>query len=157
MPPKKPNKSKRTFGAGADQDLDDGLIDASPGDPPPGGGPSYSSSRNGANRPSNIMETKAWKKTSGGVKQMFERYIEILRNEWTRMVRRDQEALIIRGSQILTIGSAALALSFVYPLLPLFARVFSVPVVLGFAWWFGTNIISSVLIGRFDKYLNQEI
>jgi hypothetical protein len=64
---------------------------------------------------------------------------------------RDQDDLTIRVSQIATIGCAALELSLIYPLLPLYARVFSVPVVLGLAWWLGTDIFPLTLFGTQNR------
>ncbi len=64
---------------------------------------------------------------------------------------RDPDNLNIRVSQLATIGCAALQLSLIYPLLPLYTRVFSVPVVLGLAWWLGTDIVPPMVFGTQNR------
>ncbi len=130
-------------------------IDASPGMPAQTeqGGKRF---EGGGTGPKNIMETQAWKEGTGGAKKLWGNYMNILSDSFARMPRDGQEQLITRLSQVLTIGSAILILSFFYAFIPVFIRVLALPAVVVGAWYAGTKVVAPIMIARFDSYLNRD-
>jgi len=131
---------------------DDNIIDASPGD-------RAEDTNNGSGKKQemqNLTESKAWKQSTGAASRMWARYLEILRTSFKNMSRERQTQLITNACQIICVGLTAVALSYFYRFLPLFARVLGVPIVLVGAYWVGTNIVADAMIERFNKYLNQD-
>jgi|SRR5271163_3632648 len=161
MPDKKSekeNKRKRFRPFNRSQNVDDGVIDASPGD-----SPSESRDKLNGRRPSdingklkNLTEHKAWQQSIGALRGMWARYLEILRSSFASMPLERQVQLIINACQIVTVGVTVVGLGVIYRFLPLFARVLVVPIVVGVAWWFGTKAVAIVILQRFSKYLNQK-
>ena len=138
--------SDKTFSASPDYGA---TIDASPGERPlsrPGAG--------GGHGPRSIQETKAWQEGTGGLKRMWHNYVTMLGTQFKKMTRREQEELITRLSQIVTIGSAALITMLFYGFIPLFLKIFVLPGILLGAYWAGTNIVSPIMIARYEQYLN---
>jgi len=121
----------------------DGRIDATP---PKGGSMS----------PRNIQETQVYKEGQAGVKRFWSNYTTMLKTQFQRMSRAEQEGMITRLCQIVTIGSAMLVTSLFYSFLPLFLRVFALPVMFLAAYWAGTKVVSPIMIVRYDQYLNRE-
>jgi len=154
MSPKPSNdRTKRRFGPGGDQNPDNGIIDASPGDrekPQGSKGPSQ-------NQLSNITESQAWRQTTGAANQMWTRYLAVLQDSFKRMPREQQEQYITNGCRVFVVGLTVLGLCYVYPLLPIFTRVWLVPLVIVVAWWPITRVFATVVTERWlNKYLNQE-
>jgi len=130
-------------------------IDATPGGdddqnfsapPPP--------SRSNKDMPRNLPETKAWKEGVSGAKSVWSGYLGILGHRFKNTPRAKQEEYILRFSQAVTIGSAALVLSFVYQFLPTFARVFVLPLVLAGAYLVSNKVVAPTMVARFEKHLN---
>jgi hypothetical protein len=151
MSPKQSNdKTKRRFGPGGDQNADNGIIDASPGDAEK---PKVSPQK----QLSNITESQAWRQTSTAANQMWARYLAVLRESFKRMPREQQDQYISNGCRVFCVGLTVLGLCYVYPLLPLFTRVWLVPLVIIIAWWPITRVFTTVVTERWLlKYLNQE-
>jgi hypothetical protein len=78
-----------------------------------------------------------WK---NGSNSYWSGYLEMMSRRFHNSPRSKQDEYILRMSQICTIGAAALALSFGYPFLPVFARVFMLPLVLVAAWFIGGKL-----------------
>jgi len=138
--------SEKTFSASPDYGT---TIDASPGERPaarPGAA--------GGQGPRSIQETKAWQEGTGGLKRMWHNYVTMLGTQFKKMTRREQEELITRLSQIVTIGSAALITMLFYGFIPLFLKIFVLPGILLGAYWAGTNVVSPIMIARYEQYLN---
>lgn len=134
------------------KNFDDQIIDASPGDNP------YEMSMNPGNgtRPNNIRETKAWKNVSGGIKGIWATYMQTLATAFGKMNRDEQVDLIIKGSQIITIGVAVVGLGLFYYFLNVTIRVLITPALLVGAWFLGTKVVAPVMIERFNSLLNPE-
>jgi len=106
--------------------------------------------------PKNIQETKAWKDSVGGVQRFWGNYVNTLKTAFKRMDRRQQEDLITRMSQIMTIGTAIITMNVWYYFMPQQVRVITPPIVLFGCWWIGTKIVGPSMIARFDHFLNPE-
>ena len=147
--------SKSSF-RGARQ-LDDGF-DASPNSDLPAVSDTASRFGNGKKTggPKNIQETKAWKESIGGVQRFWGNYINTLKTAFRRMDRRQQEELITRVSQIITVGTAIITMSAWYWFMPQQIRVIALPLVIVGSWWVGTKIVGPSMIARFDSHLNPE-
>lgn len=140
-------------------DVPDGAIDASPGNLPANteqGSKRFEGGGAGRTGPKNIMETQAWKDGTGGARKLWGNYLSILSESFARMPRDAQEQLIVRLSQVLTIGSAILILSFFYAFIPVFIRVLALPAVVVGAWYAGTKVVAPIMVTRFDSYLNRD-
>jgi hypothetical protein len=144
--------SGKRFSPGKKGKLEDfGVIDArptGPDDPAPG-------QQRSEGKPINLREHKLWQEFSQVISRGWGGYTKFLLSSFVTLTRESQVQLITNGSLIVTVGIAMLVLCFIYRFLPLPARVVGVPVVLGAAWWLGANIVSDVLIERFDRYLNR--
>ncbi len=132
----------------------EGTIDASPGEPP-----ESLASRSAPQQqsdPRSIRDTKAWQDSSGGAKRLWHNYRTMLITHFQRMPRSEQETLITRISQIITIGSSVLIIQFFYYFVPDIFRVFLLPALLAAAYFAGTKIVAPLMIDRFEQHLNQE-
>jgi hypothetical protein len=159
MSPKKPDndRSKKPFNfRPGGRQVDDGIIDASPGDRAEDQGARNTSTPGKRQELQNLTDSKAWKQSTGAAGKMWSRYVEILRTSFKNMSRDRQTQLISHASQIICVGLTAVALSYFYRFFPLFARVALVPILLLGAYWVGTNIVAEAMIERFNKYLNTE-
>jgi hypothetical protein len=134
------------------KNFDDQIIDASPGDNPQ----DMAMSANSSARPSNIRETKAWKNVSGGIKGVWATYMRTLANAFGKMSRTEQIDLIIKGSQIITIGVAVVGLGLFYYFLNVTIRVLVTPALLVGAWFLGTKVVAPVMTERLNQYLNED-
>ena len=89
-------------------------------------------------------------------KSYLDQYLAIMSRNFKLLDRFSQELLIKRICQTTTIGLTCLILGIVYSFIPEIIRVFLVPVIVLASWWLGSTVVSSVIIQRFSKYLNQE-
>ncbi len=89
-------------------------------------------------------------------KEYWLQYLSIMSRSFQLLTRESQEMLIKRVCQTVTLGLTSVALVFVYSFIPELIRIFLVPVAALFAWWLGSNLVTSVVLDRFDKYLNKE-
>ena len=121
-----------------------------PGGYRPGGG------GGGRGTPRNIQETEAWKQSQAGVANMWANYKRVLKTSWQRMPRADQEALIVRLCQIVTIGVSVLVLMLFYGFLPQQLRILAVPGVFLGSFWLGTKVVAPIVTVQYDQYLNKE-
>ena len=80
----------------------------------------------------------------------------MLTTKFKQLPRAEQETLITRISQVVTMGSSVLVIQLFYSFLPLFLRVLALPLALVAAWWAGTRVVAPMMIIRYDKYLNRE-
>jgi len=106
--------------------------------------------------PRSIQDTQAWQKSQIGLQNFWANYKRVLKTSWQRMSRSDQEALILRFCQIVTMGVSVLVLVFFYQFLPQLLRLLAPPVV-GFGSFFvGTKIVAPIITAQYDQYLNKE-
>lgn len=108
------------------------------------------------NSPRNLQDTKIYKDSVGGARAMWSNYVAFLARRFSDTPRKGQEQFIVRMSQTLTIGSAVLMTSLIYPFLPTLVRVVLLPAVMVASWWLGTRVVAPLMTVRFEKYLNQE-
>lgn len=121
------------------QNMDDGIIDASPGPA----------------SPRNITETEVWKTSRRGVSRFWTNYKRLLSDSFNRMDRDEQETLIQKFSVIITVGVTILVLLTFYSIIPSFIRLFAVPVGFVAAWWAGRNLVARVVIERMQTKLKR--
>ncbi len=104
--------------------------------------------------PKNITETHAYKKSKAGLGAMWTNYVHLLSSYFARMSRVDQEQLIIRGCQIVTIGCAIVLTTFFYQFIPQLIRVITLPVFIAGSWFVATRVVSPIMISQFESKLN---
>lgn len=150
------DSSRRSSRSESDAGSDD--IDMSPGGARGGSRPGGGARPGGPGRgnPRNIQETQAWQKSQAGIQNMWANYRRVLKTSWQKMPRADQEALITRLCQIVTIGVSVLVLMFFYGFLPKLIAIFAVPGVLIASFWAGTKIVAPIITVQYDQYLNKE-
>ena len=107
-------------------------------------------------KPRNIFETTVWKKSTNAVTGLWANYRNLLRNSFEQMPRAMQEQLISRVCLIVTLGVTTVLLVFVYTFIPQIIREILVPLVLVGAFWVGKNVVSVVVLSRYDHLLNQK-
>lgn len=105
-------------------------------------------------KPKNIYETKPFKTGMGGVTQMWSNYVAILHNSFKRMDRSEQEQLIVRLCQVITVGCAIVLTTFFYQFVPLLVRVFFLPLFIVGSWFVATRVVSPIIIAQFESKLN---
>jgi len=106
--------------------------------------------------PQNIAQTEAWKAGKQGMGRMWNNYKSQLATAFQRMSRPDQEALVQRVCQIVTIGVTGIALLLFYQFIPRLGRVFGVPMAIVGAWWVANRIVTPVVLARLEGILNPE-
>lgn len=106
--------------------------------------------------PRSIQDTQGWQQSQAGLQNMWTNYRRVLKTSWQRMPRTDQEALITRLCQIVTIGVSILVLMFFYGFLPKLIALFAVPGVLIASFYVGTKIVAPIITVQYDQYLNKE-
>jgi hypothetical protein len=106
--------------------------------------------------PKSIQDTQAWQSSQAGLANMWGNYRRVLKTSWQKMPRSDQEALITRLCQIVTIGVSVLVLMFFYGFLPKVIAIFAVPGVLVGSFWAGTKVVAPIIAAQYDQYLNKE-
>jgi hypothetical protein len=104
--------------------------------------------------PKNITETKAFKKGMGSVGNMWSNYMAILERYFNGMSRADQEQLILRGCQVITVGCAIVLTTFFYQFIPLLVRVFALPLFIVGSWFVATRVVAPIIIAQFENKLN---
>lgn len=104
--------------------------------------------------PKNITETKAFKKGMGGMSNMWSNYMAILDRYFKGMTRTDQEQLIVRGCQVITVGCAIVLTTFFYQFVPLLVRVFALPLFIVGSWFVATRVVAPIIIAQFENKLN---
>lgn len=128
------------------------VIDASPDGSAP---VSKGKTARGSMQPNNLRETKIWKDSVGGAQGMWNQYIAFVGKSFENLPLEKQENYILRMCQAFTIGSTVLVFSLFYYFIPTIVRIFLLPVVLIGSWWLGTNVVTPLVMARFEKYLNK--
>jgi|AGTN01.2.fsa_nt_gi hypothetical protein len=106
--------------------------------------------------PKNITETKAFKQGMGGFKQMWDNYVNILASDFRRRSRGDQEALILRMCQVVTVGCAIVLSTFFYQFVPLLIRVFAFPVFIVGSWFIASRVVGPIILTQLENKLNKQ-
>ena len=83
-----------------------------------------------------------------GADSAWNGYVGILIWRFNNTSRTRQEEYILRLSQAVTIGSAALVLSFVYQFFPTLARALVLPIVLAGAYFVSSKVVAPVVIRK---------
>jgi hypothetical protein len=91
-----------------------------------------------------------------GLQNAWANYRRALSDAFNKMNRFEQEALITRLCQIVTIGVALLALLLFYHMMPLAVRVLIVPVGVVGAWWAANNVVTPVIITRMESLMKRK-
>lgn len=102
-----------------------------------------------------LTETRAWKDSIGLIERMWDSYLRLLASYFRKMSRYEQEELLTKYSWIISVGGTLLVWCQIYPLFLPIVRVIAFPLTLGVAYWFGKRIVSTVVIERLSKYLND--
>lgn len=105
--------------------------------------------------PKNITETKGWQQSTSGLKQMWGNYVAILAEQFRRLDRPNQEQLITRLCQVVTVGCAIVLTNFFYQFIPLMIRVFAFPAILLGSWWVASKVVAPIVISQFEDKLNK--
>ncbi|MCW5824050.1 MAG: hypothetical protein KIT34_14695 [Cyanobacteria bacterium TGS_CYA1] len=95
-----------------------------------------------------------WNQGKKGLSDIWKNYVEMLRRDFQKRGRNSQEQLILRLSQVLTIGCVVVLLNFFYSFIPSVIRLFAFPVLLVAAWFVATRAIAPMIIVRFEDHLN---
>ena len=101
-----------------------------------------------------IKESRAWQDGMGGITRFWNNYVNALKMAFNRLDRVGQEDLIMRGSQIVTVGAAIITTYIWYWFMPQGIRVIVLPIVLIGSWWLGTRVVAPSMIERFDSHLH---
>jgi hypothetical protein len=107
-------------------------------------------------KPRNIFETVVWKKSINAVTGLWANYRGLLKNSFEQMPRAMQEQLISRVCLIVTIGVTTVLLMFVYTFIPQLLREILVPLVLVGSFWLGKNVVTAVVLSRYEHMLNRK-
>lgn len=113
--------------------------------PPPGSG-----------KKRDITDTEGWKSSSKGIKRFWVNYKNVLKDNFNRMSRDEQEDLIDKFAMIITVGVTVLAVLIFYPYIPRLLRVLGLPAALIGAWWVGRKIVGPVVVERMEGLLKKE-
>ncbi|MBX3072415.1 hypothetical protein KF707_10345 [Candidatus Obscuribacterales bacterium] len=105
-------------------------------------------------KPKNITETRGFKQGVTGVGNMWSNYMAILDRYFKGMSRPDQEQLITRGCQIVTVGCAIVLTTFFYQFIPLLVRVFALPLFIVGSWFVATKVVAPIILAQFEEKLN---
>lgn len=109
-----------------------------------------------AGKPHDIRDSKAWKKGQKGVQKIIQNYFDFLGNFFRQMDRDEQISTVEKFCVVLTVGISMVVLACFYSLLLQPIRVIALPLVLGFAWWLGSKVITPVMLARLSKYIHPE-
>ena len=109
-----------------------------------------------AGKPRNIFETTVWKKGVSAVTGLWANYRNLLKNSFEQMPRAMQEQLISRVCLIVTIGVTTVLLMFIYTFIPQIVREIMVPLALVGSFWLGKNVVSTVVLSRYEHLLNRK-
>ena len=91
-----------------------------------------------------------------GLSHAWSNYKRVLSDSFKAMSRFQQEALINRLCQIVTIGVTFLALLLFYHMMPLAIRVLAVPLAVVASWWAANNIVTPVVVSRMEPLLKRK-
>src|SRR5271154_2229718 len=103
--------------------------------------------------PNKLTENKLWKETVGAMLKMWDNYLEFIASNFRGMSRLEQEQLITKYSWIIAMGGVGLIWCQIYNFVLPVLRVIGLPLSLAFAYWFGKNIVSRIMIDRMSKYM----
>ncbi len=103
-----------------------------------------------------IKDNKALREGMGGLNALWGTYTSTLSAYFRRMSRNDQEQLITRLCQVITVGSAIVLTSFFYQFIPLLVRVFTMPVFIVGSWFVATRVVAPIIIAQFEDKLNGD-
>jgi len=106
--------------------------------------------------PKNITETKAFKQGMGNFKQLWENYINILASDFRRRTRYEQEMLILRMCQVVTVGCAIVLSTFFYQFVPLLIRVFAFPAFIVGSWFVASRVVAPIIVTQLESKLNKQ-
>ncbi len=95
-----------------------------------------------------------WAQGKKGLSDLWENYVQLLQRDFNRRTRESQEQLILRLSQVITIGCVVVLLNFFYSFIPSFIRLFVFPVILVISWFVATRAIAPMIVIRFEHKLN---
>ncbi len=95
-----------------------------------------------------------WTQGKKGLSDIWENYVQMLRRDFQKRPRGSQEQLILRLSQVLTIGCVVVLLNFFYSFIPSVIRLFAFPLLLVAAWFVATRAIAPMIVVRFEDHLN---
>jgi hypothetical protein len=109
-----------------------------------------------AGKPHDIRETKAWQKGQKGVQKLWQNYLDFLGGYFRTMDRDEQVSTIEKFCVTLTVGISMVVLACFYSMLLQPVRVIALPLVLGGAWWFGSKVITPVMVTRLNRYIKPE-
>lgn len=104
--------------------------------------------------PKSITETKAYKEGKAGIGQMWSNYMLMLSSYFKKMKRDDQEQLIVRFCQVVTVGCAVVLTSFFYQFVPSLVKVFALPLFFVGTWFVATRVVAPIIIAQFEDKLN---
>ncbi|MBP7861922.1 hypothetical protein KA183_09590 [bacterium] len=107
-----------------------------------------------AKRSKNEANKEMWNQGKKGLSDIWENYVQMLRRDFQKRPRDSQEQLILRLSQVLTIGCVVVLLNFFYSFIPSVIRIFAFPVLLVIAWFVATRAIAPMIVVRFEDHLN---
>lgn len=110
----------------------------------------------GKRKPHNLADTEIFQESKAGMHKVWSNYLNMLARSFQKMSRNNQEQLIVRVCQIVTVGTTVLIISLFYSFLPPQLRVIIVPIALIGAWWAGTKMVAPQMMVRFAQHLNRE-
>ncbi len=105
-------------------------------------------------RSKNEANKEMWNQGKKGLSDIWKNYVQMLQRDFQKRSRDSQEQLILRLSQVLTIGCVVVLLNFFYSFIPSVIRIFAFPVLLVIAWFVATRAIAPMIIVRFEDHLN---
>lgn len=97
-----------------------------------------------------------WTQGKKGLSDLWKNYVDLLQRDFNRRTRESQEQLILRLSQVITIGCVVVLLNFFYSFIPSFIRLFIFPVILVISWFVATRAIAPMIVIRFEHRLNPK-
>ncbi len=95
-----------------------------------------------------------WTQGKKGLSDLWESYVQLLQRDFGKRSRESQEQLILRLSQVITIGCVVVLLNFFYPFIPSLIRLFVFPLMLVASWFVATRAIAPMIVVRFEDRLN---
>lgn len=95
-----------------------------------------------------------WNQGKKGLSDLWKNYLQMLQRDFQKRPRESQEQLILRLSQVLTIGCVVVLLNFFYSFIPSVIRLFAFPLLLVASWFVATRAIAPMIVVRFEDHLN---
>lgn len=140
-PPTSRRGGRRAAGAGDDEDEDLDL-------------PEQRQVPSAPKRSDKEKNKEMWNQGKKGLSDLWKNYVDMLRRDFQKRGRNSQEQLILRLSQVLTIGCVVVLLNFFYSFIPSVIRLFAFPILLVAAWFVATRAIAPMIVIRFEDHLN---